>query len=147
MYLIKNKFFLVFIIILLTFIVINLDYSVNNRNYLNQYNQKSKFSIELIKKDGEFSYFKMTDRCVLLPFNESRPKLQGFGTGFNNFADINDDYLKVTYPYIKRDESGVFISELKIKNNQEVTIKLNCNIYALPITNIVYIINNSNILN
>ena len=145
MYLIKNKFFLVFIIILLTFIVINLDYSANNRNYLNQFNQKSKFSIELIKKDEEFSYFKMIDRCVLLPLDERTPKLQGFGSGFHNLNEYNHEVVKVSYFDKKRDETGALIRELKIKNNQEVVIKLNCNIYALPITNTVFIINNSTI--
>ena len=142
---IKKRVLFVLGSILLLFIVINLDYSINNRIYLNNFNQKNKFSIELIKKEAEFSYFKLTDSCILLPQDDRIPKLQGSIAGFNNFADINDDFLIVSYPRIKRDDIGVLVRELRIKNNQEVVIKLNCNSMLFPMTNTVYILRNSTI--
>ena len=145
MYIIKNKLTIVLITIFFALIAINIDYSINNRKYLNDFNQKNKFSIELIKKEKEFSYFKLTDSCILLPQDDRIPKLQGSIAGFNNFADINDDFLKVSYPSIKRDDIGVLVRELKIKNNQEVVIKLNCNSMLFPMTNTVYVLRNSTI--
>ena len=119
--LIKNKIKIRILFILvasfLLFIVMNIDYSINNRKYLNDFNQKNKFSIELIKKDEEFSYFKMIDRCVLLPLDERTPKLQGFGSGFYNLNEYNNEVVKVSYFDKKRDEKGALIRELKIKNN------------------------------
>ena len=144
----KNKSIIKFLLVILMFGIlfasINLDYSLNNRNYLNRFNKKSKFEIKFLYHDKDFGYYQLVDSCYLLPGDYWPPKFGG-SSGYNNFKDYNTSEFDYSYPENFRNPEGALLVNFKVVKNKEIIIKLACGYYIMPVFSDVFLIKDDKI--